>query len=265
MNRYNIHINRLFLIVILIAGITVSCEEKNDYDYNKIIPKIVGGINGPSEILATGAKAEVFKVINRGGSTWSWQVIGSDATITQDPNFGSIADITFAPSTLDKTAQVIVTETTQGGLTASDTLNVELLAFQKLTWDDFVGTWTGTEEDDTEVSFEVVKGDTENSIVIKAEAGIPGLFGGVYTSWGESFQPDFGNEGDVIAVIDLNTGDVTIEGQYFGQTLPGPYDYYIYGAGTYNGYMMKLTYSMNFDDTFSDDYAVYTTVFTKSE
>ena len=85
---------------VVIAGLFVtafnSCEEENDYDYNKIVPKIVGGIKGPAEVLATGAKAETYQVTHRGGSTCAWSVSGSDATIVQDPEFGSIANITFA-------------------------------------------------------------------------------------------------------------------------------------------------------------------------
>ena len=42
---------------------------------------------------------------------------------------------------------ITVTETTMGGLTASATYDVDLMAFTKLTWDDFVGTWTGEDED----------------------------------------------------------------------------------------------------------------------
>ena len=109
----------------------------------------------------------------------------------------------------------------------------------------------------------LIKGAAENSIIIPAVDGIPALFYGIYFGWGESFQPGFGSEGNVTVDIDLATGDLTIAPQYFGQTLPGPYDYYIYGSGTYNGPVMTLTYSMNFDDTYSDDYVVYTTVFTK--
>lgn len=248
-----------------VAGLLLlsSCEEENNYNYNAIVPEIVNGINGPKVVLATGAKAEVYKVVNRGGSSWSWTVIGSDAQIAQDPDFGSIANITFALSNVDKTAQVIVVETTMGGLTASDTIEVNLSKFEKLTWDDFVGTWTGVEPDETEVSIIVEKGATDNSLIIKAVDGIPGLFGGIYTSWGEAFQAGFGNDGNVLVDVDLNTGDLTIEPQYFGQTLPGPWDYFIYGSGYYNGPTMNLTYSLNFDDTYSDDYEVYTTVFTK--
>jgi len=251
---------------VVVAGLlfTVfnSCEEENDYDFNKIVPKIVGGISGPSEVLATGAKAEVYKVLHRGGSTYAWSISGSDATIVQDPEFGSIANIAFAQSSVDKAAVITVTETTMGGLTASATYDVSLSAFAPLTWDDFVGTWTGEDEDGT-VTFDAVKGTEENTIIIPAVDGIPALFYGIYSGWGESFQPGFGNEGNAIVEVDLATGDLTIAPNYWGQTLPGPYDYFLYGSGYYNGPVMTLTYSLNFDDTYSDDYVVYTTVFTK--
>ncbi|MBN2762037.1 MAG: hypothetical protein JXR41_03015 [Bacteroidales bacterium] len=252
---------------VVLAGLLLTtfnaCEEENDYDYNKIVPKIVGGISGPSVVLATGAKDEVYKVLHRGGSTFTWSVTGADATVTLDPEFSSIANIRFNQSSVDKAAVVTVTETTMGGLTASATYDVSLSAFTPLTWDDFVGTWAG-EDEDGPVSFEVTKGDAENSIVINTDAnGVPGLFYGIYAGWGEAFQPGFGNEGNAVVDVDLATGDLTIAPQYWGQTLPGPYDYFLYGSGYYNGPVMTLTYSMNFDDTYSDDYYVYTTVFTK--
>jgi len=75
-----------------------------------------------------------------------------------------------------------------GGLTASATYDVDLKAFTKLTWDDFVGTWTG-EDEDGPVTFDAIKGAADNSIIIPATAGIPALFGGIYSSWGEAFQP----------------------------------------------------------------------------
>jgi hypothetical protein len=63
---------------------------------------------------------------------------------------------------------------------------------------------------------------------------ITGIYDGLFTlAWGEVFQPGFGNEG--LVKISLNSdGTVSTPNQYMGQTLPGPYDYWINGSGTYN-------------------------------
>lgn len=62
---------------------------------------------------------------------------------------------------------------------------------------------------------------------------VSGIYYGLFDYWGEEFQTGFGNEG--LVKIYLNSdGTVTLPNQYAGQTLPGPYDYYYNGSGTYN-------------------------------
>jgi hypothetical protein len=92
---------------------------------------------------------------------------------------------------------------------------------------------------------------------------ITGIYDGLFTlAWGEVFQPGFGNEG--LVKISLNSdGTVSMPGQYMGQTLPGPWDYWINGSGTYNicEKTITLTFALQFDDTYTDDYQPATITF----
>jgi hypothetical protein len=92
---------------------------------------------------------------------------------------------------------------------------------------------------------------------------ITGIYDGLFTlAWGEVFQPGFGNEG--LVKISLNSdGTVNMPGQYMGQTLPGPYDYWINGSGTYNicEKTITLTFALQFDDTYTSNYQPATITF----
>jgi hypothetical protein len=92
---------------------------------------------------------------------------------------------------------------------------------------------------------------------------ITGIYDGLFTlAWGEVFQPGFGNEG--LVKISLNSdGTVSMPGQYMGQTLPGPYDYWINGSGTYNicEKTITLTFALQFDDTYTSNYQPATITF----
>lgn len=92
---------------------------------------------------------------------------------------------------------------------------------------------------------------------------ITGIYDGLFTlAWGETFQAGFGNEG--LVKISLNSdGTVNMPGQYMGQTLPGPYDYWINGSGTYNicEKTITLTFALQFSDTLTNDYQPATITF----
>ena len=99
-------------------------------------------------------------------------------------------------------------------------------------------------------------GDNPNELLVE------GIYYGLFNYWGEAFQPGFGNEG--LVTITLNAdGSVTFPDQYVGQTLPGPYDYYYNGSGSYSlcDKTITLSFAMQFDDTYSDDYQPATIVF----
>lgn len=99
-------------------------------------------------------------------------------------------------------------------------------------------------------------GDTPNELIVS------GIYAGLFAYWGETFQPGFGNEGLVSITLNAD-GTVTFPNQYVGQTLPGPYDYYYSGSGSYSlcDKTITLSFAMQFDDTYSDNYQPATIVF----
>jgi hypothetical protein len=107
---------------------------------------------------------------------------------------------------------------------------------------------------------------TENISVAAGNDGeliITGIYDGLFTlAWEETFQDGFGNEG--LVKITLNSdGTITMPDQYMGQTLPGPYDYWINGSGTYNicEKTITLSFALQFDNTLTDDYQPATITF----
>ena len=124
----------------------------------------------------------------------------------------------------------------------------------------FAGTYS--EVSDSNVNGWLTAGATMTAGTLPGELIVAGIYEGLFEYWGESFQPGFGNEG--LVKIYLNSdGTVTLPNQYAGQTEPGPYDYYYNGSGTYNvcEKTITLSFAMQFDETFSDDYQPATIVF----
>lgn len=204
-------------------------------------------------------------MVYRGGSTYNWSVSGIGATIEQGalPN---IVYITFDQSNVDVTATVSVTETTQGGKTSEAvTKTVNLLKFKAMDWSAFVtGTWSGTITDQSDNVENVTISFVENeapvdgvgSIIFAATDGIPEYWDFVFENWGEVFQAGYGLEGDVIVDFNLNTGSVGSGCVYWGQTLPGPWDYWVSSNGSWDGITETIDFTLGFqfDDTCTDDW-----------
>ncbi len=250
----------LLLVLMVFSTCKKSEVQKanDDYDFNGMVP-IVLVIDGPEITAASGLATLDYSVPYRGGSTWNWEVVGYGATVTVGSPSNSV-EIMFAQSDLDTVAQIKVIETTSGGVSSvPKILDVELKKFKPMTWDEFVGDWAGTEADGdsvvTNVAFSITKGADENTIVIPCINGTPSLMGPLFQGWGELFQGGFGQEGRVILELDLNSGAVTISCQYWGQTLPGPYDYWILGEGTWEGINQSMTfgYGIQWDDACDGD------------
>src|SRR6056297_2360202 len=92
---------KLYIIGALFLSFSLmfsACEEKDDYNYDGITPKIVA-INGPAEVTAHGITdfPVTYEVPYRGGSTYEWTASSpnGDATIVVDDQYESIANITF--------------------------------------------------------------------------------------------------------------------------------------------------------------------------
>ena len=252
----------ILLVFVFIAFVFSSCEKSyieqsnEDYDWNSVIPEVTA--TGTTTTYASGLAPAVYSTTTvRGGSVYSWKVEGSDATIVLEDAKSYVANITFAQSAVAIAGvKVIVTETTHSGSTASDTVIVDLLPFCPQTIDWFVGTWTGLEDDGSggaavSVTFEKVD---ETTIRAKAIGGVPPFLQGVYNGWGETFQADFGLDGDVLISVGLENGALSLTtGEYWGQTLPGPYDYWYSGNGSWDGCSESLV--VDFQMYWSTDFS----------
>lgn len=232
--------NKVFKYISFLAALLLivgACEKteiqkaNDEYDFGKVIP-VVQGITGPAN--ATQTFSESFSPsYYRGGSTFSWSVstgaaITSTSTDTRDIDvlFSEMGDVT-----------ITLTETTLGGVTSEPyELDIQVAQFCPMTRDDFLGTWVGEESGKTSgpLTITFVAGTAANEIVAEATAGIPAIMGGVFTGWGEAYQPGFGMEGDIVLIINEN-GSLTKRVDYWGQTLPGPYDYWSFNEGLWSG------------------------------
>lgn len=93
-------------------------------------------------------------------------------------------------------------------------------------------------------------GDEENELIVE------GIYEGLFTlAWGEVFQPGFGNEG-LVSMFMSEDNSIVIPEQYMGQTLPGPYDYWMAGDGSYDpcANAITLSFALYFDDTYAGPY-----------
>jgi hypothetical protein len=230
-------------------------QANDDFDFNKIVPK-VQGIMGPMAVSQTFTETYSANYF-RGGSTWNWSVTGATiASVSEDTHE---VDVTF---TTTGKAVVTVTETTMGGITSEpySSDSIAVAAFCPLTRDDFLGTWTGDETGDGAgpITVTVIAGAGADEIVLEADAeAYPQLLSNIFKGWGETFQPGFGPEGDITLIVN-NNGTISVGLDYWGQTLPGPYDYWYLGSGTWSGcggITMSLHFGLDWDETGTEQYA----------
>jgi hypothetical protein len=262
-------------LLIIMAMVYTACKKSDvekaqeSYDYNNIDP-IIYSITGPSVTAASGLAPVTYTATPRGGSTYTWEVNGHGATINVlDPSYS--AEITFDQSDLDKEVQVICVEKTSGGKVSDPyILDVTITKFKPMTFDEFIGTWTGTEVDEGgnefDITVELTAGPGENTLIFPATSGIPALMSDLFANnWGETFQDNIPPGGNLTATINLESGAVDIFCQYMGQTLPGPWDYWFSGSGTWEGFnkSMSITYGLQWDDACNTDYNLSTITLTK--
>lgn len=237
-----INIFGLFIVAAFLFSACTDSDIKkaqDSYDWSKVQPKILD-FSGPTLVSASGQVPSLYSVAGRGGSTYEFTPVGWGADVQIDEEFNFKAYVTWHQASVDTAALLVVVETTHAGVKSDpDTLFVKLDAFCPMTVDDFVSSsWTGSETGDSEVdplnvTFE--KG-TGNVIIARANAGIPAFLSQVYIGWGETFQDGYGFEGDVYMTMGLLDGSISGTGDnYWGQTLPGPYDYWQVVVGNWNG------------------------------
>ena len=269
------NIFKILGLLIIVAMVVTACQKSDveksqeDYDYNTIEP-IIYSISGPTITAASGLAPVTYIATPRGGSSYTWEVVGHGATIgVQDPSYK--ANITFNQSDEDKTIMVICQETTSGGkVSPKDTLEVQITKFKPMEFEEFIGTWSGVEVDgggnEFDITVELTAGTAENTLIFPATAGIPSLMSDLFANnWGETFQESIAPAGNIVATINLESGAVDIFCQYMGQTLPGPWDYWFAGSGTWEGFnkTMTITYGLQWDDACDTDYNLSTITLTK--
>jgi hypothetical protein len=235
-NRTIISALSLVLAVLLFSTCEKTPIEKaqDAYDASMVVPAVLSA-SGPTLALQT--KTYNFSVTYyRAGSTWAWSAV--DATVQSVSTDTRTATILFDKKPANDTALVKITETTVGGTTSAEKImKVKVDPFCPVTINDLVGTWNVVETGSyprTSVAV-VVAGTGADEIIVKSAAGIPGLLGGIFLDWGEAFQATVAPGGDITLHVNLDNGSVTVPFAYWGQTLPGPYDYWYFGAGTWDG------------------------------
>lgn len=87
-----------------------------------------------------------------------------------------------------------------------------------------------------------------NKLLFEAVNRVPALYHSLYTGWGEEFQVGFGQEADIIVDINLDNGGLSVSNQYFGQTQPGSWDYYLEGSGLWDGFAKSMTLTIKVGD-----------------
>jgi hypothetical protein len=233
-----------FLLILLSFS---SCMEdpikdaQESYDYNAIVPKVLGGVQGPSVAVQT-FTADFSVGYHRGGSTWTWTATNGAVvkSLSADTRTATIQFVNFPSNGI---STVSVTETTQGGITSeAASKNVEVKRYCPLPNGiaDMAGSWVG--EDawyDSEIT----------AVVSGTELAVTGMsFGFITDWWGEEII-----EGGTIKIKVNIDGTVTIPRQYIYTTVydGDPYDYEILGSGTWSNCgtspSMLITYDIYYE------------------
>lgn len=260
----------ILIVAIAFSGCKKSDVEKanKDYDFNNIDP-VIYGITGPSATAASGLAAVTYMATPRGGSTFTWETIGHGAEITVlSPSYK--VEIKWNQSNVDVDAQVKCVERTQGGKTSEPAyIDVALSKFKPMAYEEFLGDWSGTETDEGgntyDINLTLTAGEVENTLIFSAVDGTPALMAALFEDWGETFQDNIAPAGNITLYIDLLTGGATFNCDYIGQTLPGPWDYWFSGEGTWEGFnkSMTVSYGLQFDDSCGDNYNASSFTLTK--
>jgi len=198
------------------------------YDYNAIIPKVLGGVKGPAIAIQT-FTADYTIGYYRGGSTWNWTA--TDATVKSVSADTRVATIEFTQYPASGIAKVTVTETTMGGKT-SEPVSFDVTVKKDCPLPNgiagLVGSWTGTDGQGADYTFE----SQITTEVSGTKLAVSGMGVGFITEfWGEAIV-----DGGTFMMTFNVDGTVDIPRQYiFTTEYEGePYDYEIKGAGTWD-------------------------------
>lgn len=109
-----------FLVILLI----VRCGNKDNYDWKSVDPG-KQTISGSNYIKGNNTTIYDYLAIPRGGSVFAWasSVSSNTLTIDQDSKFPYLAHVK-ANTTNDTSIMLYISETTWGGKTSKDTMNI---------------------------------------------------------------------------------------------------------------------------------------------
>lgn len=239
----NISVLLMLLMGLLVAG---GCKKKKEEVPQEIIPKVLD-FQGPTDVVASGIEELEYSVAYRTGSTWEFTAVGWPATITvPDTAFSNRVHVVWQQSDQDTAAWLVCVETSAtGNVSDPDSLQVTLHGYCPILIGDFEGNWQGYSTGDSEDTLAVTITQGPGTDVLRVlhlpdslDGGgqyLPPFMQSVFKVWGERFVAGKGNEGDVLLHMDLASGKLYIENDFWGQTLPGPYNYWTGGDGTWSG------------------------------
>lgn len=246
--------NILFTILFTaVAAMINSCTTppieaaQEAYDYNAIIPKVLGSIQGPATAIQTFTGNYTIGYY-RGGSTWNWSA--TDATVKSVSADTRVATIEFAQFPASGKAKVTVTETTMGGKT-SEPVSIEVTVKKYCPLPGgiagLVGSWTGTDGQGADYTFE----SQITTAVSGTKLAVTGMsVGFINEFWGEEII-----EGGTFMMTWKEDGTVDIPRQYIYTTeYEGePYDYEIKGSGNWDNCGSSPKLLINYDIYYPGD------------
>ena len=223
------------MVLLGVAAIVTSCEEENDYNFKNIDPG-KQEISGP-ELIYTG-EPYVFKALTRGGSTYQWEKVSGDYTLTADGYKATV----ISNANANGTGVIKVTETTMGGkvgIPAEVTFDISL--FCQLDMSKFVGEFTCDEEGYGAYGVNLTRVEGENAVLNDN-----------FWDWAAPGQViKYELSGDFSQVV-----TVPLQDFIFGDESAGTVE----GSGTYNGCTgeMVVDYIVVYDGAENETHHVFT-------
>jgi hypothetical protein len=225
-------LNTYFVFALLLI---FGCSEKDDYNYNDIIPVVQGDILGSAEVVQTFSYDYTIGY-RRGGSTWNWTVTG--ATIDSITDNTTKAKVKFGDYPANGIAYVIVSETTLGGKTSKpDSLKILVKKYCPLDGlADLVGSWSG---DDAGYESKITIEITDDKLIAHGMNE-----GFIADFWGEEIT----ERGTVVITVNED-GSIAIPRQYIFTTIydGSPSRYEIIGSGTWDNCGVAPAFVIKYD------------------
>lgn len=235
----------MLVALLLFTTCETDMEKAQDkYSASNVTPVIIG-TSGASLVLQTFTYPYSVTYF-RAGSTWNWTA--TNATVNSVSADKRTAYVLFDQLPANDTALVNVAETTIGGITSTPkVLKVKVNQFCPLTnWiSDLVGSWSGTDGQGADYTFDVT------SSVTTVVSGTKLLVSGANVDfmanfWGENIVTG----GTFLMTVNEN-GTLDIPQQYFCTT-DWDSDYDIKGTGTWDNCGSSPTFKINYDIYYYD-------------